>query len=94
MEMVPVKINVPREMAPLVDELSPEMEFERNAMMLYPFIWNVTISHGRAAELLGVSKLDLIEFYNRMGMPYLRITEEDLDEELAAYKAFKKGSSK
>jgi hypothetical protein len=63
-------------------------------MMLYPFIWNVTISHGRAAELLGVSKLDLIEFYNRMGMPYLRLTEEDLDEELAAYKAFKKGSSK
>ena len=89
MEMVSIKISVPKGMAALVDELDPEMEFERNAMMLYPFIQNVTISYGRAAELLGVNKLDLIEFYNRMGMPYLRPTEEDLDEELAAYRAYK-----
>lgn len=90
MEMETIKITVPKGMAPFVDELDPEMEFERNAMMLYPFIQNVTISHGRAAELLGVRKLDLIEFYNRMGMPYLKPTEAELDEELAAYRAFKK----
>ena len=90
MEMVSIKINVPKDMAPLVDKLDPEMEFERNAMMLYPFIQDVSISHGRAAELLGVHKLDLIEFYNKMGLPYLRPTEEELDEELASYRAFKK----
>lgn len=90
MEMVAVKINVPKGMAPLIDELDAEKEFERNAMMLYPYIQNVTISHGRAAELLGVKKLDLIEFYNKMGLPYLRPSEAELDEELEAYRAFKK----
>lgn len=90
MEMVSIKINVPKDMALLVDKLDPEMELERNAMMLYPFIQDVSISHGRAAELLGVHKLDLIEFYNKMGLLYLRPTEEELDEEPASYRAFKK----
>lgn len=90
MEMVSIHINVPKAMAPLMNTLDKEMEFARNAMMLYPLIQNVTISHGRAAELLGVRKLDLIEFYNKMGLPYLNPTEEDLEEELSAYREFKR----
>ena len=89
MEMVSIRINVPKGIAPLVKELDPETEFERNAMMLYPLIQNVTISHGRAAELLGVRKLDLIEFYNKMGLPYLKLSEKELEDELETYRAFK-----
>ena len=40
-------------------------------------------------SVIEYNKLDLIEFYNKMGLPYLRPTEEDLDEELAAYRAYK-----
>ena len=87
MNLVPVQINVPQDMAPLLNDDS--LEFERNAMMLYPFIQNLTISHGRAAEILGVHKLDLIEFYNAMGLPYLNQTGGDLDDELAAFRAIK-----
>ena len=48
----------------------------------------------KAAEILGVSKLDLIEFYNKMGMPYLQITEEELAAEVEGYKTFKKKVAK
>ena len=60
-----------------------EQVFERNAMLLYPFIRNLTISHGRAAEILGVHKTDLIEFYDSMGIPYLNQNEDDLMADLA-----------
>ncbi|MBQ9526057.1 MAG: UPF0175 family protein, partial [Fretibacterium sp.] len=43
------------------------------------------ISHGRAAEILGVNKIDLIEFYGSMGIPYINQTPEEIEEELRAY---------
>ncbi len=58
-------------------------------MMLYPFIQNLSISHGRAAEILGVHKADLIEFYNSMGIPYLKQSKADLLDELAVYSRIK-----
>ena len=58
-------------------------------MILYPFIQNRTISHGKAAELLGIQKLDLIEFYGKLGIPYLNQTAEELEEELNGFRAMK-----
>ena len=89
MTMISVPITIPQDMAPYVAEGDQKADFERNAMMLYPLIQNMTISHGRAAEILGVYKLDLIEFYNSMGIPYLRQSKEELDEEIGAYRTFK-----
>ena len=51
-------------------------------MILYPLIQNRTISHGRAAEILGVHKTDLIEFYDSVGIPYLDQSEEELTADL------------
>ena len=47
-------------------------------MLLYPYIQNLTISHGRAAEILGVHKTDIIEFYNSLGIPYLNQSASEL----------------
>ena len=57
--------------------------------MIYPYIHSLRISHGRAAEILGVSKLDLIDFYNSMGLSYLDQSEEELEEELQTFRALK-----
>lgn len=35
-------------------------------MMIYPYIKNLIISHGRAAEILGISKWELITLYDNM----------------------------
>ena len=52
-------------------------------MILYPYIKNLSISNGRAAEILGVRKTDLIEFYDSMGIPYLNQSEQELEADLA-----------
>lgn len=42
----------------------------------------MTISYGRAAEILGVHKTDLIEFYDSLGIPYLNQSKEELLRDL------------
>ena len=81
MKTVNVQLTVPEEMTPyLISE-----DFERNAMLIYPFIKNMTISHGRAAEILGVRKRDLIEYYNSIGIPYLNQSKNDILSDVAAF---------
>lgn len=78
MKNVNIQIAVPEDMQYYLNDETQEQVFERNAMLLYPLIRNMTISHGRAAEILGVHKTDLIEFYNAMGIPYLDQSEDEL----------------
>lgn len=78
-----VPITVPESMAPYLEDMDSAQAFKRNAMMLYPLIRDLTISHGRAAEILGVHKTDLIEFYDTMGIPYLNQSKEELLADLA-----------
>ncbi|MCD8023654.1 MAG: UPF0175 family protein, partial [Lachnospiraceae bacterium] len=78
-----VEIDVPERMTQYV-VLNDEKEVRiRNAMVLYPYIQNGQISHGKAAELLGMHKLDLIKLYSNLGLPYLDMTEEEFQDELA-----------
>lgn len=85
MENVPVQINVPEGMRPYLNDEGRDFSFERNVMLLYPLIRRGIISHGRAAEILGVRKWDLIEFYNNLGVPYLNQSKEELLADLAAF---------
>ena len=83
MKTVNIQLTVPEDMAPYLADEDMEHSFERNAMILFPYIQNLTISYGRAAEILGVHKTDLIEFYDSLGIPYLNQREEELHEDLA-----------
>ena len=78
MKTVNIQFSVPEEMADYIISEDKEQTFERNAMLIYPFIRNLTVSHGRAAEILGVKKTDLIEFYDSLGIPYLDQSREEL----------------
>lgn len=44
------------------------------------------MSHGRAAEMLGLHKIDLIMLYGKLGLPYFDETEEQFEEDLAVLK--------
>ena len=88
MDMMTIPMTVPKAMVPYLDDSEQDHSFERNAMMLYPFIQNLTISHGRAAEILGVHKFDLIDFYCSMGLPYLNQSVADLEDEIADIRRF------
>lgn len=62
----------------------------RNALLLYPYILNQTISHGRAAEILGIRKSELIDLYDKLGYSYFDMTMDDLNDELNAFRQLKK----
>ena len=59
-------------------------------MHLLLYIKNLDISFGRAAEILGVHKTDLITYYNRKGIPYLDQTEEEIENDIACWKEVRK----
>ena len=85
MKTVSRQMIFPKDMEPYLIEESQEQMFCRNAMILYPFIKAAKISHGKAAEILGVRKWTLIEFYDSMGMPYLDQSKEEVLSEVDVY---------
>ena len=82
-----VEINVPKDMKIYVSAHDEKTELTRNALTLYPYIKDLTISHGRAAEILGISKMELIELYADLGIPYFDIDISEIDEELRTYES-------
>ena len=57
----------------------------RNAMILYPYVLKRKISHGRAAEILGIHKMELIDLYGQMGFCYFDQTQDELEKKLLVF---------
>ena len=72
-----------------VTENECRSELVRNALILLPYIQDMTISHGRAAELLGISKETLIDLYGDMGISYIDGSVQSVNEEIVVYSAAK-----
>ena len=85
-----VTIKIPVGMSKYLVTMNPETELTRNALLLYPYILNQTISHGRAAEILGIRKSELIDLYDKLGYSYFDMTMDDLDDELNTFRELKK----
>ena len=93
MEYATIQLKVPKEMQVyFTDDYAFESneELKRNALLLYPYIHNNTISHGRAAEILGIKKLDLIDLYDDMGFPYFDMDISDVISDIQTFRAVKK----
>lgn len=89
MTMTDVKIRVPVEMESYVTANDKKSELVRNAMLLYPYINNLTISHGKAAEILGIRKYELIDLYDALGLPYLNQDIQEIEDEVQYWKKLK-----
>ncbi len=86
MNMVTVQLEIPEDMKPYVNNNN---KLRQNATLLYPYILDRTISHGRAAEILGISKLDLIDLYASLGFPYFDLAMNELDKDLETFHSLK-----
>ena len=84
MLMTNIEFKIPADAKTYIMDATTEQM--RNALLLYPSIANDTISHGKAAELLGMHKTDLIELYGNLGIPYLDMTDEEFEEEVNTVK--------
>lgn len=89
MTFTDVSIKVPEGMTMYLHPKNSRAELERNALLLYPYINDRTISHGKAAEILGIPKYDLIELYNRMGLSYLSMDISEIEDEVANWEKLK-----
>jgi len=81
--MAVVNIEMPEAMVTYAVTKDKESQLMRNAMILYPYVHDGVISHGKAAEILGVYKMDLITLYGKLGLPYIEMTDEEINEELS-----------
>ena len=82
MELTDIKLRVSQGIAHYLSTNNEKTELERNAMILYPYIKNLTISNGKAAEILGIGKLELIELYNKLGLPYFDLDNEEINQDI------------
>ena len=81
-----VEIKVPEDMEPFIIKDDSKDALLRNALLLYPYILNKKISHGKAAEILGIHKLELIELYGKLGFSYFDNIMENLDKDMETFK--------
>ena len=51
MTMTKVEIEIPKAMTPYLTVSPGDSALRRNALLLYPMIWEGKMSHGRAAEI-------------------------------------------
>ncbi|WP_104639951.1 UPF0175 family protein [Helicobacter bizzozeronii] len=64
-----IQLSVPDEMATLISNTDEQAQILQRALLLYPRIKDQSISYGRAAEILGMKKLDLLDIYGQIGIP-------------------------
>ena len=84
-----VEIDIPEEIVQYTVVLDEEALIKRNAMLVYPYIQDGTISHGKAAEMLGIGKFDLIVLYGKMGLAYFDEADDELEEDINNIRNFR-----
>ena len=77
---VKFEIEIPASLVPYLKQ--DEFKTQQTALLLYPYIANGDISNGKAAEILGMSKTDLLDMFGKMGIPYYNQTSEELDSDI------------
>ena len=82
MQLQAATIQITEGMRPYINTHRAEIDSRQRALLLYPFIQNGTLSHGRVAEILGISKWNLIELYGDMGIPYIDMDASELDSDI------------
>ena len=93
MTMTKVEIEVPEAMTPYIVEADRQSTLRRNALLLYPLVYDRKMSHGRAAEILGIHKLDLIDLYEQMGFSYLDLTMDEIENDLATLRTLRENAT-
>ena len=89
MKYTDVTLQVPEDMK-FIFTLDDENTFGRNAMILYPYVMRADISNGRAAEILGVSKLELIDYYEKQGLMSYITPVQEVKEDMATLRALRR----
>ena len=83
-DSVTVQMKVPSSLLSALDVSQPELEKHLQQILVLGLIREQRISVGKGAEILGVSKLDMIQILAQQGVNYFDQTPENLEAEVAA----------
>ncbi len=82
-----VTIQIEDELARLMRDADAPVERTARELMVIELYRRGTISGGKAAELLGMDRLDFIHRAADVGIPYFSMSEQDLVEEMERLRA-------
>lgn len=83
-QLTRIEIDVPVHLVPYMNR--KEDYLKRYALLIYPCIQSGEISHGKAAEILGMRKNELLDIYGELGIPYYNQTGEELNHDIQVLK--------
>lgn len=84
--MASTNLDLGEELGGLVATLGQPVEQAAREMIVLELYRRSLISSGKAAELLGVSRVHFIQRASELGIPYFRFTEEEWQAEVTQSK--------
>lgn len=81
--MPTVQINVDSDLAAVLQSLNQPTDQAAQQLMVLELYRRRTLSSGRAAELLQMSRWDFIQYASRLGIPFFDMTEDEWAAEMA-----------
>ena len=84
--MASTHLDLGEELSALVAELGQPVERAAREMIVSELYRRSLISSGKAAALLGISRLDFIQRASELGIPYFGFTEDEWQAEVAESK--------
>ena len=82
MDLVKIELEVPQVLAEYADVNSESYKKKINQIMLYELVKNEKISIGKAAEAMGMRKIDFITDLGKMDIPYFDFSIEEIMEDV------------
>jgi predicted HTH domain antitoxin len=86
--MSTVKIDVDESLAALLHQSNQPVEDAAREMIVLELYRRGAVSSGKAAELLGLPRLDFIRHASRLGIPYIDMTSDEWQAEKATLEAW------
>jgi predicted HTH domain antitoxin len=84
--MSSVKVEIEEPLAALLHQTNQPVQAAAREMIVLELYRRGTISSGKAAELLGMERIDFIKHASRLGIPFFDMTEDEWEAEKAALK--------
>lgn len=80
--MSTVNLNLDEDLVGILSELRQPIDKAAIELIVLELYRIGKISSGRGAAILGMSRIDFIQHASDLGIPYVRLTPEDLDLEI------------
>lgn len=76
-----IRIDLEEDLASLLHQLNQPVQQAARELIVLELYRRGTISSGKAAELLSMSRWDFIHHASRLGIPYFAMTEDEWEAE-------------